>query len=233
MWKKESQFFHRQTRDEDAKELELEFLMCGAQIVMRLIKIIGKKKLKKLLKESEGKILYAVTSEMIDFKEIPKKVGALDYRCLLPPPPVVEIFAEEGLSKDYQYHYLRHLSSQSQLFLINELLYMGMVMGKDIAIMCSLDEDEFGYLDMLGDFIKSIYPIQVVGVKKYLSSKDETSKKKRDQLQDTVEARREKLIRKLHNSYLDPLKIIMRVRGTVKIGKGSVKDYFDERMEKK
>ena len=192
---------------------------------MVIVKIIGKKKLKKLLKETEGKILYAVTSEMIDFKEIPKKVGALDYRCLIPPPPVVEIFAEEGNSDDYQYQYLRYLSSNSQLFVMNELLYMGLTMEKDIGVMCSLDEDEFGYLDILCDFIKSTYPIQVVSSKKYMKEKGESvNYKKEAKLLSIVEERREKLIRKLKDSYLDPLKIMARIQGTVKMSKGVMKE---------
>jgi hypothetical protein len=203
---------------------------------MRIIKIVGKKKLKKLYKESEGKILYALISGNIDFDETPKKMHLLDFGCLIPPPSVVEIFAEEGGSSDYKYNYLRYLSSPSERFVINELLFMALTGGADVGIMCSLDDDEFGYIDILCEFIKSMYPVHIVGLKKYLTTKEKIDPKKEEKLLRIVEDRREKLIQKLHDSYLDPVKImglIMRKPGT-KFSKGYLSiDEIRRRKKKK
>ena len=139
---------------------------------------------------------------------MPKKMRIFDYECLLPPPAIVEIFAEEGGSSDYKYNYLRYLSSASERFVINELLYMGLMGESDIGIVCSLDDEEFGYIDILCEFIKSLYPVQIVGLKKYMTTKDKVNPKKEDKLFRIVEERREKLIQKLHDSYLDPVKIM-------------------------
>jgi hypothetical protein len=93
------------------------------------------------------------------------------------------------------------LSHTANMYFINEAILTSAQMDLDLFIVCALDEEEFGYVDLTCEFIEEYYKVKPMSAKNYLAGKD--MKGKVDGLGNRSKLYKEKLGRKLKDSYLD------------------------------
>jgi len=86
---------------------------------------------------------------------------------LIPPPNVVSELLGSGNASKYEKKYVNYLSNPKVESLITVLVKLATVENSNVVLLCSKDEDEYGYLDILGDYITAIYGAKVFSYKKY------------------------------------------------------------------
>ena len=171
--------------------------------MIHIVKIKSKESLKKVLKNLKKieSAQFLIASEIIRRKDLPKEALVLNYRFLIPSPLLINIYEDEGRSENYEAEYLRTLSHTANMYFINEAILTSAQMDLDLFIVCALDEEEFGYVDLTCEFIEEYYKVKPMSAKNYLAGKD--MKGKVDGLGNRSKLYKEKLGRKLKDSYLD------------------------------
>ena len=195
---------------------------------MYLIKVIGKERVKNLIEiDDERRIVYIAITSILKPKVFGKKTNVLYYSCLIPPATILESYVMTGDKDKYKKEYMEYLSRPQILFLINEIVHYAAINGLDIAFVCSLDEEEYGYIQLVTDFVSGLYRVKAVKAKKYMQGLKLTDN---ITIYDISNGLREKLIRKLRDAYIDPVKLTSRVLGMKNIGK-NFKKKIKERIE--
>ena len=171
--------------------------------MIHIVKIKSKESLKKVLKHLKKieSAQFLIASEIIRRKDLPKEALVLNYLFLIPSPLLINIYENEGRSETYEGEYLRMLSHTANMYFINEAILTSAQMDLDLFIVCALDEEEFGYVDLACEFIEEHYRVKPMSAKNYLAGKD--MKGKVDGLLNRSKLYKEKLGRKLKDSYLD------------------------------
>jgi hypothetical protein len=91
---------------------------------------------------------------------------------LIPSPLLINIYEDEGRSENYEAEYLRTISHTANMYFINEAILTSAQMDLDLFIVCALDEEEFGYVDLTCEFIEEYYKVKPMSAKNYLAGKD-------------------------------------------------------------
>lgn len=174
--------------------------------MIHIVKIKSKESLKKVLKHLDGKIesaQFLIASEIIRRKDLPKEALVLNYSFLIPPPVLITMYSYEGRSKDYEEEYLRSLSHTANFYFLNEALLTSAQLGLDLFLVCALDEEEYGYIDLACEFIEEHYNVHPIGAKKFIGVKSMSGGISERDLYGRSKVYKERLGRKLKDSYLD------------------------------
>lgn len=152
----------------------------------------------KLQKVSSDTVILVNISDIIKSEMIPDRFDVYNYKVIIPTPKILNIYFDKGLTEEYRQEYLKHLSKPDVLFFVNEVIYYAWAYNRDLIFVCSDDEKEFEYMRILGEFIESIYGIEMISFKKYKKDKKHSkcSKSIADVLED-CKTRRDDLVRKL------------------------------------
>jgi hypothetical protein len=173
---------------------------------LNIVKITSRDKLNKILKKLSDDISRAeflVASEIIKRKDLPEDAVVLNYGFLIPSPALITIYSVEGRKhSEYDKDYLRYLSHPANMYFINEALMNASEYDLDVFLICALDEEEYGYIEMTGDFIESLYGIKVLSSKKYLNGKQ--CKIDNENLYSRCKSFKTKLRVKMEDSHLNP-----------------------------
>ena len=109
---------------------------------------------------------------------------------LIPPPNVISELLSSVSANKYEKKYVNYLSNPKVDSLITVLVKLATVDNSNVVLLCSKDEDEYGYLDILGDYITAVYGAKVFSYKKY---------KKNPKDCDSVGKNKKKIIKVLKN----------------------------------
>lgn len=131
-----------------------------------IIKMDSKEFLDDFVKEfNYKKYNFLLVSQDIKTKKTYDNVYAIP--SLIPPPNVIAKLINSGKASDYEKKYVQYLSAPKQDALITVLVKLAVVENSNVVLLCSKDEDKYCYLDILANYIESIYGAKVYSYKKY------------------------------------------------------------------
>ena len=156
----------------------------------------------------DSRTVYAVASDVVRRNDFSVKARVYICKFLIPSMAIVNTMLHDGDKAKYEREYMRQLSRPESCFCINEMIYQCIKNNAVLVLVCSRDEQEFGYIDILSEFIEMNYGIKPVGAKKFIAGKHSKSRYNDDQLLRVVEQRREMLYLKLKDLRIDPIQIM-------------------------
>ena len=166
---------------------------------MNLIKVESKGDLKAVLKNARNPTIVVLASDVIRREDFKKSIPVIDYSSIIiPTVEILNEYLDNGISEVYEKKYYEQLQKPNRLFLINELIYLMLMSGKDILIVTAADEIEYQYLKMFSRFVNIVYNYKMISAEKYLKGKD--SKLNFDELTDKTSELRTTLGNKLADS---------------------------------
>lgn len=86
---------------------------------------------------------------------------------LIPPPNVMAELIREGDVDKYAKKYIKYLSQPKVEAFITVLVKLAVVENSNVIILCSKDEYEYDYIELLSDYISTVYGAKVFSYKKY------------------------------------------------------------------
>jgi len=146
-----------------------------------VIRLNSKKFISDFLKEFEQeKFQFILISEDITTKG--KCSNVMPMTALLPPPNVLSLFIDDGKTKTYKKKYFEFLNKDDINFLVSTIV-TGVMNNLNMVLLCSKDEDEYGYIGMICDFIEDKYKLKTYTYKEFKNNPDKAKKiKNRDQI---------------------------------------------------
>lgn len=134
---------------------------------------------------------YVLISENITTKEKFKNVKAIPR--LIPPVDVIRHYID-GDKKAYKKAYLAYLSHESTDSLITVIVKAAVDENMKMVLMCSKSEDEYGYLELIAEYIESVYGLQTYTAKKYLKDQEKATKiKNKDDIRKVLTKKLQKM----------------------------------------
>lgn len=131
-----------------------------------IMKMNSKTFINKFLKEYDPQdFQFLLVSENITSNGEHKNVMGL--KALIPPVNIASIFVNEGTSKDYKKKYLDYIKKDNIRSLITIIVNAAVIQNLNVVLICSKSEDEFGYLDMICEFIEAEYKLKTYSFKKF------------------------------------------------------------------
>lgn len=91
---------------------------------------------------------------------------------IMPPPNVLSELIGKGDPDKYEKKYIKYLSDPKVDSLITVLVKLATVDNSNVILLCSKEEDDYGYLDILRDYIEATYSAKVYSYKKYKKKPD-------------------------------------------------------------
>lgn len=127
--------------------------------------------LDKFIKDNDyKKFNFLLVSENIKTDKKYKNVYVLN--SLIPPPNVISEFIQNGISDRYVKKYADYLQTANPTTMIVVAVKLAVIENSNVVLMCTKDEAEYGYLDILCDYIENVYDIPVCTYKKYKKNPD-------------------------------------------------------------
>lgn len=142
-----------------------------------IIRMDSKQFLKKFVKDENYKNFnFILVSE--DVKTVNKYSNVYAIRSLLPPPNILSIFVNEGMSDKYIKKYIDYLSNPKIEAMLTVIVKLAVIENSNVVLLCSKNEDEFGYIKIICKYIEKIYNVKTYSYKKYKSNPEECEKVK-------------------------------------------------------
>lgn len=155
-----------------------------------IIKMSSDELLDKFIKKFDyKKFNFLLISENIKTEKRYKNVYAIP--SLIPPPNIISTFINEGNSKNYVKKYLDYISTPRVEAMITIAVKLAIIDNSNVVLLCSKDEDEFGYVDIICQYIENIYGVQTYSYKKYKKNPE-----KCENVDDKVKKRVSKILEK-------------------------------------
>jgi len=130
------------------------------------MKMNSKTFMKKFLREyNPDDFQFLLISEDITTSGEHKNVMSI--KALIPPINIASIYVNEGMTKEYKKKYLEFLKKDNIKALVTIIVNAAVIHNNNIVLLCSKSEDEFGYLDMLCEFIEAEYKMKTYTFKKF------------------------------------------------------------------
>ena len=146
-----------------------------------IIRMSSKEFLKSFVKnEDYRKFNFLLISEDIKNENKYKNVNSIP--TLIPPPNIISVFINEGFGDKYVKKYINYLQVPRVEAILTVIVKLAVVENTNVVLLCSEKEDEFGYLKLIGKYIKTVYKVPVYSYKRFKSdpSSCETVKKKKE-----------------------------------------------------
>lgn len=178
---------------------------------MAIVRVTSKDKMKKILSNVDlGSSEFVLVSEIIHRDSLPKKATVTYAGYLIMDPSSINIYLSEGRNSRFEKSYMEHLARPECLFILNEILRRSFENKKDVFFICSQEEYDYKYLDILGDFIMTYYGIKTVSSKKFLEGKKSKLLHSENEIMEVINKRQIMLINKLKEMSIDPMKVLMK-----------------------
>ena len=131
-----------------------------------IIKMTSDTFLDKFIKENDyKKFNFLLVSENIKTENKYKNVYVL--KSLIPPPNVLTEFITNGKTDKYVKKYADYLQTSKPATMIAVAVKLAAIENSDVVLICTKEESEYKYLDILCDFIENVYNIKICSYKKY------------------------------------------------------------------
>lgn len=133
-----------------------------------IIRMSSKEFLKSFVKnEDYRKFNFLLISEDIKNENKYKNVNSIP--TLIPPPNIISAFINEGFSDKYIKKYINYLQIPRVEAILTVIVKLAVVENTNVVLLCSEKEDEFGYLKLIGKYIKTVYKVPVYSYKRFKS----------------------------------------------------------------
>ena len=131
-----------------------------------IMKMVSDTFLNKFIKDEDYKNFnFLLVSENIKTDKKYKNVYVLN--SLIPPANVISEFIANGNSDRYMKKYVDYLSTSKPSTLIAVAVKLAALENSNVVLLCTKDEDEFKYLDILCQYIEHLYDVKICTYKKY------------------------------------------------------------------
>lgn len=131
-----------------------------------IIRMSSKEFLKTFVKKEDyRKFNFLLISE--DITSLGKYKNVNSIPTLIPPPNVVSVFVNEGLSDKYVKKYINYLQLPRVEAILTVIVKLAIVENTNVVLLCSEKEDEFGYLNIIGKYIKTVYNVPTYSYKRF------------------------------------------------------------------
>lgn len=110
------------------------------------------------------KFQYVLVSD--DIRTNGKKDNVYALGALIPPPDIVSIYVNKGICDKYKQKYFEYLSEEKVENLLTIMVKLCAIDNTDVIILCSDDETKYKYMEMISEYMETIYHIKVFKYKK-------------------------------------------------------------------
>jgi len=100
---------------------------------------------------------------------------------LIPAPNIVSEFITNGYSKKYKKKYLKYLSNEKVDLIIATIVKLAVVENTDVVLLCSDNETQYNYLDLISEYLEKEYCCKACSYKKFRKNRKETNHSKNKQ----------------------------------------------------
>ena len=109
-----------------------------------------------------------------DIRHNGKHENVAQLQRLIPPANIVSEFITNGYTKKYKKKYMKYLSRPEVEALIITIVQMAVVKDINVVLLCSDNESQYSYLDMISEFIENEYNCKPCSYKKFRKNKKHT-----------------------------------------------------------
>lgn len=131
-----------------------------------IIRMSSDEFLNKFIKKFDyKKFNFLLISEDIKTNNQHKNVYAIP--SLIPTPNIISTFIEEGYSGKYVKKYLDYIQTPRVEAYITIAVKLALIDNSNVVLICSKAEDEFKYIDIICQYMESLYDIKTYSYKQY------------------------------------------------------------------
>ena len=135
------------------------------------------------------KFNFLLVSENIQTTKKYKNVYSIP--SLLPPPNIISEFISNGPTERYAKKYYDYISTPRVEAMITILVKLAIIDNSNVILLCSKAEDEFKYLDLICQYIETVYGVNTYSYKKYKKDPEKCEK-----VSDKVKKKASKILNK-------------------------------------
>lgn len=131
-----------------------------------IIKISSDELIKKFIKKEDfKKFNFLLISEDITTNKDYDNIHSI--KALIPPPNLITEFINNGVSVKYREKYFRYLNNPRVEALLTVIVKLVVIENSDVVLLCSENESEFKYIDLICEYIEEMYHVKSYSYKKY------------------------------------------------------------------
>jgi len=131
-----------------------------------IIKMSSDEFLDKFIKKFDyRKFNFLLISEQVKTERKYKNVYTIP--TLIPPPNIIAEFVQKGYTPRYIRKFVEYLQVPRVEAMITIMVKLCVVENSNVILLCSKQEDEFKYLDIICQYIENIYGINTYNYKDY------------------------------------------------------------------
>lgn len=132
-----------------------------------IIELNGKKFIKDFIQEQDvSKFQYLVLSTDIEVSETNDLKNIFHNSSIIPKSATLQ-YALDDDQKSFKMAYLNELCEPYNRVFITTIMYSAVEKGLDMILICSEEEDEYGYLKQIRKFIEDVYDYPTFKYSKY------------------------------------------------------------------
>lgn len=91
---------------------------------------------------------------------------------LIPPPNIISDFISNGYGQNYIKKYVDYISTPRVEAMITIAVKLCVIDNANVVLLCSKDESEFKYINIICQYIENIYGVKTYSYKKYKKDPD-------------------------------------------------------------
>ena len=120
-----------------------------------------------------------------DIKTKRKYKNVYPLKALIPPSKALSCMMNGNDEHEYKIKYFKHLAKPTVEIYLTTIVKLAVIENTNVVLMCSKHEDEFKYMDLIKDYLESIYKVKVYSYKEFKKNpeKCDSGKKKYDKIE--------------------------------------------------